>query len=56
MGETGVIELAALEPYTVPVSRGRLAWLKSRLAVTTGDLAPGPQVPDVESSLAVQHR
>jgi DNA-binding LytR/AlgR family response regulator len=37
-GDTGVIELAAGEPYTVPVSRGRLPWLKSRLAVTAGDL------------------
>jgi DNA-binding LytR/AlgR family response regulator len=55
-GETGLIELAALEPYTVPVSRGRLAWLKSRLAVTTGDLGHAPQDPDVEPSLAVQHR
>jgi DNA-binding LytR/AlgR family response regulator len=56
MGETGLIELAALEPYTVPVSRGRLAWLKSRLAVTTGDVSHDLQVPDVEPSLAVQHR
>jgi diguanylate cyclase len=56
MGETGLIELAALEPYTVPVSRGRLAWLKSRLAVTTGAIDHGPQVPEVEPSLAVQHR
>ncbi len=56
MGETGLIELAALEPYTVPVSRGRLAWLKSRLAVTTGDIGHGPQVAEVEPSLAVQHR
>jgi NO-binding membrane sensor protein with MHYT domain len=55
-GETGLIELAALEPYTVPVSRGRLAWLKSRLAVTTGDIDHGPRVPEVEPSLAVQHR
>jgi DNA-binding LytR/AlgR family response regulator len=51
VGETGLIELAALEPYTVPVSRGRLAWLKSRLAVTTGD--PGPSL---EPTLAMQHR
>jgi DNA-binding LytR/AlgR family response regulator len=55
-GETGLIELAALEPYTVPVSRGRLAWLKSRLAVTTGDIAHAPQIPEAEPSLAVQHR
>ncbi len=56
MGETGLIQLAALEPYTVPVSRGRLAWLKSRLAVTTGDIGHGPHVAEVEPSLAVQHR
>jgi NO-binding membrane sensor protein with MHYT domain len=53
-GETGLLELAALEPYTVPVSRGRMAWLKSRLAITTGDSRP--DVADVEPSLAVQHR
>ena len=55
-GETGLIELAALEPYIVPVSRGRMAWLKSRLAITTGDSSHDPDVPDVEPSLAVQHR
>ena len=51
-GETGIIELAALEPYTVPVSRGRLAWLKSRLALTTGAAEP---VTEVEASFAAQH-
>jgi len=56
VGETGLIELAALEPYTVPVSRGRLAWLKSRLAVTTGDIGRGPRVAEVVPSFAVQHR
>jgi hypothetical protein len=55
-GETGLLELAALEPYSVPVSRGRMAWLKSRLAITTGDSSHDPDVPDVEPSLAVQHR
>jgi len=54
VGETGLIELAALEPYTVPVSRGRLAWLKSRLAVTTGD--PGPPLGESPPALAMQHR
>ena len=44
MGDTGLIELAALEPYTVPVSRGRLAWLKSRLGETAGEV-PEPQTP-----------
>jgi DNA-binding LytR/AlgR family response regulator len=53
-GETGLLELAALEPYSVPVSRGRMAWLKSRLAITTGD--SGPDVAEVAPSLAVQHR
>jgi NO-binding membrane sensor protein with MHYT domain len=38
VGETGLIELAAASPCTVPVSRSRLTWLKSRLAVTTGDI------------------
>ncbi len=56
VGDTGLIELAALEPYTVPVSRGRLAWLKSRLAVTTGDFGNGHGTPAVEPSFAVQHR
>jgi len=55
-GETGLIELAALEPYTVPVSRGRLAWLKSRLAVTTGDSDRTPPVAAVGASFAAQHR
>jgi DNA-binding LytR/AlgR family response regulator len=55
-GETGLIELAALEPYTVPVSRGRLAWLKSRLALTTGDTDRTPPVGAVEPSFAAQHR
>jgi diguanylate cyclase len=55
-GETGLIELAALEPYTVPVSRGRLAWLKSRLALTTGDTDRTPPVAAVEPSFAAQHR
>ena len=54
VGETGLIELAALEPYTVPVSRGRLAWLKSRLAVTTGD--PGSPLGEPSPALAMQHR
>ena len=55
-GETGLIELAALETYIVPVSRGRLAWLKSRLALTTGDTDRTPAVAEVEPSFAAQHR
>jgi diguanylate cyclase len=30
-GDNGVIDLAAEQPYTVPVSRNRFNWLKSRL-------------------------
>lgn len=32
-GDNGVIELAAADRYTVPVSRGRLGWLKSQLGL-----------------------
>jgi diguanylate cyclase len=53
VGETGIIELAAqVSPYTVPVSRGRLAWLKARLASATGEIRPDYPA---EPSLAVQH-
>lgn len=38
MGDTGLVELGALEPYTVPVSRGRLAWLRSRLGERAGEV------------------
>jgi len=54
VGENGLIELAAEEPYTVPVSRGRLAWLKTRIALATGD--PRSGAADVAPSLAMQHR
>ena len=58
LGDTGVLELATSEPapYTVPVSRGRLPWLKSRLAITIGDLAQGDGDTTAEPSLALQHR
>ncbi|HKW52832.1 MAG TPA: LytTR family DNA-binding domain-containing protein, partial [Stellaceae bacterium] len=58
LGDTGVLELATSEPqpYTVPVSRGRLPWLKSRLAVTSGDVARGESDAAAEPSLALQHR
>jgi diguanylate cyclase len=58
LGDTGVLELATSEPapYTVPVSRGRLPWLKSRLAVTIGDAAQGDSDTTGEPSLALQHR
>ena len=39
MGDTGLVELGALEPYTVPVSRGRLAWLRSRLGERAGEVS-----------------
>jgi diguanylate cyclase len=58
LGDTGVLELATSgpEPYTVPISRGRLPWLKSRLAVTLGDVAQGDGDTTAEPSLALQHR
>jgi DNA-binding LytR/AlgR family response regulator len=31
-GDSGLIELAAGDRYTVPVSRSRVSWLKTRLA------------------------
>jgi NO-binding membrane sensor protein with MHYT domain len=37
MGDTGLVELGTLEPYSVPVSRGRLAWLRSRLGEKAGE-------------------
>src|SRR5262245_17465359 len=53
VGETGLIELAAqVAPYTVPVSRGRLAWLKARLASATGETRPSYPA---EPSFAAQH-
>jgi NO-binding membrane sensor protein with MHYT domain len=55
-GDTGVIELAAGETYTVPVSRGRLPWLKARLAVTIGDFGGDQDDAPGEPSLAIQHR
>jgi len=58
LGDTGLLDLATSgpEPYTVPVSRGRLPWLKSRLAVTLGDVAQGGDHTAAEPSLALQHR
>jgi DNA-binding LytR/AlgR family response regulator len=34
-GDNGVIELSAIDRYTVPVSRGRLGGIRSRLQVRT---------------------
>jgi diguanylate cyclase len=59
LSDTGLLELAtgAPAPYTVPVSRGRLPWLKSRLAISLGDVAPGDGDTAAEPSLALQqHR
>ena len=42
IGDTGLVELGAMEPYTVPVSRGRLAWLRSRLGERVGEPAEHP--------------
>lgn len=36
-GDNGLIELAAVDHYTVPVSRSRLAWLKSQLGLKMGE-------------------
>ena len=52
VGDTGVIELASPDHYTVPVSRGRLAWLKARLAGTPA----GTETAVVAPSFAAQHR
>ncbi len=35
-GDNGIVLLAAEQPYTVPVSRSRLAWLKGRLKGKAG--------------------
>jgi hypothetical protein len=55
-GDTGLIQLAALEPYNVPVSRGRLPWLKSRLAVTIGDFGHSHGEAAPVPRLAALHR
>jgi NO-binding membrane sensor protein with MHYT domain len=40
-GDNECVELAAAEHYTVPVSRSRIGWLKSRVqSLTGGDVAP----------------
>lgn len=56
-GDTGLIELAALDPYTVPVSRNRLGWLKSHLGLKPGDTGRDhPLVAAEPAVLAAQHR
>ena len=37
-GDTGVIDLASEAPHSVPVSRNRFNWLKSRLGVKNGSV------------------
>jgi diguanylate cyclase len=40
-GDNELVELNAMREYTVPVSRSRIGWLKSRVAILTGaDPAP----------------
>jgi DNA-binding LytR/AlgR family response regulator len=36
-GDNGVIELAGTDRYTVPVSRSRMRWLRSRLGQNTAE-------------------
>ncbi|HSE79331.1 MAG TPA: MHYT domain-containing protein [Alphaproteobacteria bacterium] len=55
IGDAGIIELAALEPYTVPVSRGRFTSLRSRLAATADDIDDGDAAA-IEPTFATQHR
>jgi diguanylate cyclase len=38
-GDNGIIELAGTQTYTVPVSRSRLRWLKTRLGQRIGEAA-----------------
>jgi diguanylate cyclase len=38
-GDNGIIELAGSQTYTVPVSRSRLRWLKTRLGQRIGEAA-----------------
>jgi NO-binding membrane sensor protein with MHYT domain len=39
-GDNGIIDLASETPYSVPVSRNRLNWLKARLGVKAGSVTP----------------
>ena len=38
-GDSGLVELAATDAYTVPVSRSRVGWLKSLIGSRLGDVA-----------------
>ena len=44
-GDNEVVEMAASGPYTVPVSRSRVGWLKSRIAVKAGAAEAGEPHP-----------
>jgi len=39
-GDNGIVDLASETPYSVPVSRNRLNWLKSRLGLKAGSVTP----------------
>jgi hypothetical protein len=55
-GDTGLLELAALDPYTVPVSRSRLGWLKSHLGMKPGDALREHPIAAETATFAAQHR
>ncbi|MGE0119084.1 MAG: MHYT domain-containing protein [Dongiaceae bacterium] len=57
VGDTGMIELSALDPYTVPVSRSRLGWLKTHLGLKAGETGADPSIAaTAPAPLAAQHR
>jgi hypothetical protein len=39
-GDSGLVELAAADRYSVPVSRSRVGWLKSRIGARVAEVAP----------------
>jgi NO-binding membrane sensor protein with MHYT domain len=41
-GDAGIVDLGALQPYSVPVSRSRLGWLRARLGAKPGESGDGP--------------
>ena len=40
VGDSGMVELDAAETYAVPVSRGRVGWLKSRISAKSREMIP----------------
>src|SRR5262249_41722760 len=42
-GDSEMVELDAAQHYTVPVSRGRIGSLRSRIAAANGDVSPSPR-------------